>query len=77
MKTPDLLQGSLIGAAIGGASGLASARYVRTLLYGVNANDPAAFFLPVLVLLAAALLSALPAVLRAAHIDPAIMLRAE
>ena len=49
----------------------------ETLLFGVKGSDPGMLALPALVLFAAALLAALPAVLRAARIDPAIMLRAE
>ena len=67
----------IVGAGVGVALGVAAARYVQTLLYGVRGNDPAALAVPALVLLAAALLSALPAVIRAARIDPAAMLRAE
>jgi putative ABC transport system permease protein len=66
-----------IGAATGIALGMASARYVQTLLFGVRGTAPSMFVAPAVVLLAAALLAALPAVLRAARIDPSIMLRAE
>ena len=67
----------LAGAVAGVALGMASVRYVSTLLYGVKGNDPAMLVVPTAVLLAAALLAALPAVMRASRIDPAIMLRAE
>lgn len=66
-----------IGAAAGIALGMASVRYVQTLLFGVKGTAPSMLIAPALVLLAAALLAALPAVLRAARIDPCIMLRAE
>ena len=66
-----------IGAAAGIALGIASVRYVQTLLFGVKGTDPSMLIAPALVLLAAALLAALPAVLRAARIVPSIMLRAE
>ncbi len=66
-----------IGTAAGIALGIASVRYVQTLLFGVKGTDPSMLIAPALVLLAAALLAALPAVLRAARIDPSIMLRAE
>ncbi|MGB6686999.1 MAG: ABC transporter permease [Terracidiphilus sp.] len=66
-----------IGAATGIALGMASVRYVQTLLFGIKGTDPSMLIAPALVLLAAALLAALPAVLRAARIDPSIMLRAE
>ena len=66
-----------IGAAAGIALGMASVRYVQTLLFEVKGTAPSMLIAPTLVLLAAALLAALPAVLRAARIDPSIMLRAE
>ncbi|MGA3226853.1 MAG: ADOP family duplicated permease [Acidobacteriaceae bacterium] len=66
-----------LGAVIGAALGLASVRYVETLLYGVKGSDPIMLTAPALVLLAIALLFALPVILRASRIDPKIMLRAE
>ena len=67
----------LTGAVIGAALGIASVKYIQTLLYGVKGSDPGTLIVPALMLLTAALLAALPAVLRATRIDPAIMLRAE
>jgi putative ABC transport system permease protein len=67
----------MAGAVIGAALGIASLRYVETLLYGVRGSDPAMLALPTLVLLIAALLAAMPTVVRAARIDPVIMLRVE
>ena len=67
----------MTGAVIGAALGIASVRYVETLLYGVKGSDPVMLTGPALVLLAIALLSALPVIARAARIDPKIMLRAE
>ena len=66
-----------IGAGIGAGAGIASAKYVQALLYGVQAGDLGMLALPAVVLAGAAILAALPAVVRAARIDPAIMLRAE
>ncbi len=66
-----------IGAAAGIALGVASVRYVQTLLFGVKGTDPSMLIAPAAVLLAAVMLAAIPAVLRAARIDPSIMLRAE
>ena len=65
------------GAVSGLILGMASVRYVAALLYGVKGNDPTMLVVPALVLLFAALLAALPAVIRAVRIEPAIMLRAE
>lgn len=65
--------GAIAGVALGAASG----RCIQSLLYQVKATDPAMLALPSLAILAAALLAALPAVLRAIRLDPVIMLRAE
>ena len=67
----------MIGAAVGIALGMVSVRYVQSLLFGIKGTDPRMLIAPALVLLAAVLLAALPAVLRAARIDPCIMLRAD
>ena len=77
LVTTQILVTVCVGAAAGIALGMASVRYVQTLLFGVKGTDPSMLIAPALVLLAAALLAALPAVLRAARIDPSIMLRAE
>lgn len=67
----------LLGAAVGGALGLAASRYVQALLYGVKGGDVTGLALPAFVLFIAAMLAALPVVIKAARIDPATMLRAE
>ena len=67
----------LAGAAAGLALGMASARYVESLLYQVKATDAGMLALPSLVILAAAVLAALPAVIRAVGIDPVATLRSE
>jgi ABC-type antimicrobial peptide transport system permease subunit len=67
----------LMGALAGVALGMASVRYIETLLYQVKAGDPAMLALPSLTILAAALLAALPAVYHAVRIDPVAMLRAD
>jgi predicted permease len=65
------------GALAGLALGMASVRYIETLFYQVKATDLGMLALPSLTILAAALLAALPAVIRAVRIDPVKMLRAE
>jgi putative ABC transport system permease protein len=70
--TAQIFVTAIIGAAVGIALGMASVRYVQTLLFGVKVTDPSMLIAP-----AAALLAAVPAVLRAARIDPSIMLRTE
>jgi predicted permease len=77
LVTIQIFVSVFVGAAAGVALGMASVRYVQTLLFGVKGTDPSMLMAPALVLLAAALLAAIPAVLRAARIDPSIMLRAE
>jgi predicted permease len=67
----------LAGVLVGAALGLASVRYIETLLYQVKATDASAMALPAVTLLAVALLAALPAVIRAVRIDPAKTLRAD
>ncbi len=67
----------VIGAGVGVALGMASVRYVQSLLYGVKATDVLMMTLPAAILLVVALLASAPAVLRAVRIDPVEMLRAE
>jgi putative ABC transport system permease protein len=66
-----------VGGIAGIALGMAAARYVASLLFQVNAASPAMIALPALTIFAAALFSALPAVVRAVRIDPAQCLRSE
>ncbi len=73
----DVFAMVLAGSAAGVALGLASARYIQTLLYQVKPTDPAMLSIPALVILVAAALAAAPAVIRALRIDPVAMLRAE
>jgi ABC-type antimicrobial peptide transport system permease subunit len=77
LVTSQVLLMVVVGAVAGGALGMASVRFVQTLLFDVRGNDPAMLALPTLVLLGTALLAALPAVIRAARVNPALMLRAE
>jgi predicted permease len=77
LLTTEVFAMVLVGAVVGLALGVASVRYVETLLFGVKGSDPTMLILPATVLFASALLAALPAVMRAAKIDPVIMLRAE
>jgi len=65
------------GAAAGLALGLISEQYLETLLYRVQPKSFTMLAGPLLVILAAALLAALPAVFRAVRIDPAFTLRSE
>jgi putative ABC transport system permease protein len=75
--TLDVFSMVLLGAIGGLALGLGSARYIQTLLYQVKATELSALAPPALIILMAAMLAALPAVIRAVRIDPSIMLRTE
>jgi putative ABC transport system permease protein len=77
LVTAQIFVAVIIGGAVGAAFGLFSARYVQTLLFGVEGSNPSMLIAPAIVLVAVALLAALPAVRRAARIDPSIMLRAD
>jgi predicted permease len=77
LVTMEVFTMVLVGALAGVALGMASVRYIETLLYQVKAGDPAMLALPSLTILAAALLAALPAVIQAVRIDPVAMLRAD
>ena len=67
----------LLGAAAGLTLGLASERFVASLLYEVKGTEMSMMTLPALVLLLAGALAAAPAVMRAVRIDPVVMLRSE
>jgi putative ABC transport system permease protein len=67
----------LAGVAIGAAGSLALTRTVRSLLFGVSANDPLTFVAVTLLLLGAALLACYVPVRRATRVDPVVALRCE
>jgi ABC-type antimicrobial peptide transport system permease subunit len=73
-------QGILL-TAIGMTGGLTAAfvltRFLKSLLYGVNAGDPLMFAAVSMVLLAIALLAIVIPALRASRTDPAVVLRYE
>jgi ABC-type antimicrobial peptide transport system permease subunit len=65
------------GVFVGLAVGLGSTRYIQSLLYQVKATDIVMLALPCAIILAVACIAAVPALLRAIHVDPGTMLRAE
>jgi predicted permease len=67
----------ILGSVAGLAAGLAAERYIESLLFEVKATDAPMLALPVVTIFAAALVAALPPVLRAIRIDPATALRSE
>jgi predicted permease len=77
LVTIQMLCMVLLGAFLGLAAGMASVRYIATLLYQVKSTEPEILGLPALTIAAAALLAAVPAVIRAVRVDPASTLRAE
>jgi predicted permease len=66
-----------LGLAIGVAGGLASGRFIETLLFEVKMTDLGVVVAPILTLLGAAVLAALPPAIRAVRIDPVDTLRNE
>jgi ABC-type antimicrobial peptide transport system permease subunit len=75
--TAEVFTMVLIGSAAGLALGLASVRYVESLLFQVKGASLSALVIPSLTIFAVALLAALPSVVRAVRIDPANILRSE
>lgn len=75
--TAGILSAVLLGALCGLGLGVLSTRWIASLLYQVKPTDPVLLALPWLIILATAALAAIPAVLRALHIDPVAMLRVE
>jgi hypothetical protein len=68
-----VLAGSLTGIVLG----FVSARFIETLLFEVKATDVDVLAWPTVMIFAAAVFAALPAIARAVRIDPAAMLRLE
>ena len=66
-----------VGIAAGLAVGFTTVGFIASLLYEVEPTDPSMTIIPLLVVVGTALVAALPAVIRAAQIDPASMLRVE
>jgi putative ABC transport system permease protein len=68
---------TLIGTAIGLAGALALTRLMSSLLFGVDAADPATFAVMVLLLIAVSMFACYLPARRATRIDPLIALRSE
>jgi putative ABC transport system permease protein len=77
MLTTRLAGIVLLGALAGLGLGLASVRYVESLLFHVAPTDFSALAPPIVVLSAAGLLAVLPAAIRAVSTDPAQTIRTE
>ncbi len=75
--TAGIFSAVLVGAGLGLALGMLSTRWIASLLFQVKPTDLAMLVLPWLIILTTASLAAIPSVIRALHIDPVAMLRAE
>jgi putative ABC transport system permease protein len=75
--TVDVFVMVLVGAAVGLALGIGSTRYIATLLFEVRATDWVRLAVPSATILVAAMLAAVPAVIRAVRVDPVSALRAD
>jgi putative ABC transport system permease protein len=67
----------IMGVFAGLVFGLGLARYIESLLYQVKATDIGMLALPCLIILVVICIAAVPAILRAIHVDPGTMLRAD
>ncbi|MEO8661572.1 MAG: FtsX-like permease family protein, partial [Bryobacteraceae bacterium] len=67
----------VVGSVAGVVLGLAGARSIEALLYGVMGTDVGAVVAPVATILAVAAVAAAPGVIRAVRIDPVAALRAD
>jgi putative ABC transport system permease protein len=66
-----------IGLVLGFAGAIAASRIVRSLLFGVNANDPLIYAAVTIVLIAAAIVACWLPARRASRVNPMVTLRAE
>ncbi|HEU4414235.1 MAG TPA: ADOP family duplicated permease [Candidatus Angelobacter sp.] len=77
LVTSRMIAAVMAGAAAGLFVGLVCAQRLQALLFEVRATDAAMLMVPLAAIAAVAVLATIPAVLRAVHIDPLIMLRSE
>ena len=77
LVTMDVFAMVVAGALAGLALGMASVRYIETLFYQVKATDVRMLALPALAVFGAAMVAALPAVMRAVRIDVVKTLHSE
>jgi predicted permease len=73
--TREIFTMVIAGAIAGLAVGIVASRYIANLLFGVKPTDPGMLLVPALIILPAALLAAVPAIVRALRIDPLAALR--
>ncbi len=75
--TRDMALIVICGALIGLAGGFGFGRVIERLLFEVKAVDPFPLLMPLVTLALAAMVAAIPPVMRAVRIDPAQILRSE
>jgi predicted permease len=75
--TSDASKMVMAGAAAGVVLGLISVRYVASLFFEVRPTDPIMLAIPLLTIVGAASIAAIPAIVRALRTDPAAMLRTD
>lgn len=73
----DGLRPAFIGLAIGLFGGIAAARFIRSMLFGINPFDPTVFVCVVAILLVVASAACLAPAWQASRLDPMIALRSE
>lgn len=77
LVTSRMVRSVLAGAVAGLVVGLLCAERLQSLLFQVRATDATMLMLPFTAIAVVAVLAAIPAALRAVHIDPLVMLRTE
>ena len=65
------------GIALGTLGALGAARLVRTMLFGLNADDPTTYVVVSMAMVAVAAIAAFAPARRASRIDPLVALRSE
>jgi putative ABC transport system permease protein len=68
---------AVLGSFAGICVGIGTAKYIASLLYGVEPANPLTLGIPLVVIALTLILAALPAIRRALRVDPVEMLRAE
>jgi len=66
-----------VGMSLGLGISLAAGRFIKSLLYGVHANDPMQLAIGAMILAAITILAAYIPARRAAKVDPMVALRYE